>query len=362
MKQWEYINEGGKNIVVRYIGNKIEKYQKKVLRISKKERQEQYIYDYIEFLSKFLKPFVIIGEEIEIKKELMNEIYQDIKQDRFRKDEIDIQNHYGLLLNDLTRMNDDRDVYCIEIKPKWGMICRSKYIKNEIKYEKCRYCMHQELKLFKKEIEKKSEYCPLDLFSNNEKRMKYALLKLLEIPQNNLKIFKNQKLIKEMDQELFINLIYLSLKDSQVLQKIKRLQLLDQYDIEYIYSLYQKDMKLSFQKSDFIQKEDFIYKIQSKIYPDIEYKCEKDKDIILNLERDNKYSDEEIIMEYLISHTLKDCSIMISFQQDENGNIEYEKNNYSYKIGIVDLDPKSIDSIPKYYELDQEIINFYKGS
>ena len=40
-------------------------------------------------------------------------------------------------------------------------------------------------------ISERSRYCPFDLFSGNESRMKRAIQALLLSPQNNLKIFKD---------------------------------------------------------------------------------------------------------------------------------------------------------------------------
>ena len=51
--------------------------------------------------------------------------------------------------------------------------------------------MHQYLKLEKRKISKISEYCPLDLFSKDKRRMKKSIYDLLQNPQNNLKIYED---------------------------------------------------------------------------------------------------------------------------------------------------------------------------
>ncbi|KOC62870.1 Inositol-pentakisphosphate 2-kinase, partial [Habropoda laboriosa] len=90
------------------------------------------------------------------------------------------------------------DTYCVEIKPKQG------YLRDiDWKFQKCPYCLTQYYKLKKKIITSRSTYCPFDLFSGVEERMKSALKGLLKSPQNNLKIFKNGIVV--YDQESLPN-------------------------------------------------------------------------------------------------------------------------------------------------------------
>mgnify|MGYP002052427680 CR=1 FL=1 len=59
----------------------------------------------------------------------------------------------------------------------------------------CHRCLKQYAKLYKGEIESISKYCPLDLFSGDEMRMKNAIFDLFERPHNRFKVFKNGRIL-----------------------------------------------------------------------------------------------------------------------------------------------------------------------
>ncbi|XP_043676843.1 inositol-pentakisphosphate 2-kinase isoform X2 [Vespula pensylvanica] len=83
-----------------------------------------------------------------------------------------------------------KSTFAVEIKPKQGY-----QRKEEQRLQKCPYCLAQYYKLKKKVIDDRSSYCPFDLFSGDEKRMKGAIECLLRSPQNNLKIFKDGTIV-----------------------------------------------------------------------------------------------------------------------------------------------------------------------
>ena len=59
----------------------------------------------------------------------------------------------------------------------------------------CHRCLKQYAKLYNGEIESISRYCPLDLFSGDQMRMKKAIFDLFERPHNRFKVFKNGQLL-----------------------------------------------------------------------------------------------------------------------------------------------------------------------
>nr|KAG5699504.1 hypothetical protein BaRGS_020063 [Batillaria attramentaria] len=91
-------------------------------------------------------------------------------------------------------LNSDlhRSTISIEIKPKKSFIIASSDFEEDAEQSGvCKFCMHQHLKCQAGEWPETSDYCPLDLFSGNRKRMRHALQSLMKTPQNNLKIWKD---------------------------------------------------------------------------------------------------------------------------------------------------------------------------
>uniref|UniRef100_A0A182M234 Inositol-pentakisphosphate 2-kinase n=1 Tax=Anopheles culicifacies TaxID=139723 RepID=A0A182M234_9DIPT len=98
--------------------------------------------------------------------------------------------------------------YCVEIKPKQGWLAYEfcdniplPELTNGRDLRKCRYCLHQYLKLQKKSIAKISKYCPLDLYSGKPVRVLQAVKGLIGAPQNNFKILKNGKIVYDDKRE-----------------------------------------------------------------------------------------------------------------------------------------------------------------
>ncbi|XP_071652377.1 inositol-pentakisphosphate 2-kinase isoform X2 [Temnothorax longispinosus] len=90
-----------------------------------------------------------------------------------------------------------RSTFCVEIKPKQGYLPKA-----EQRFPGCPYCLNQYAKLRRKSITARSNYCPFDLFSGVETRMKAAIEELLKAPQNNLKIFKDGFVVYDQTSSL----------------------------------------------------------------------------------------------------------------------------------------------------------------
>ena len=86
----------------------------------------------------------------------------------------------------------DSNVFSVEIKLKKGFFKQDEVVSKSI----CQFCKMQLFRVLQeKRHQQCSFYCPLDLFSGDEKRMKKALHCLFCSPQNNLRLFHNGELI-----------------------------------------------------------------------------------------------------------------------------------------------------------------------
>jgi len=89
---------------------------------------------------------------------------------------------------------------CIELKPKWGYIPTHRHFPasvsglNKEKSRKlvegtCQFCLLQTEKVLRRKVQRISRYCPLDLYSEDSRRVDRAVRGLIETPQNNLQLF-----------------------------------------------------------------------------------------------------------------------------------------------------------------------------
>ncbi|CAG8768639.1 22270_t:CDS:2, partial [Cetraspora pellucida] len=413
---WKYKTEGNANIVLIFVG-KNERFFGTVLRLRKTtiSNQDANIdnadsFESHDFTNLYASSVIghLLGDEYISKsillkvpqtflKALSKAIYPMRPTDRTHKD-IDFNQHYGILTLDHTRFISDANLtLSIELKPKWAFLPSSPFInpENPEKFQSCRFCMHKYVKKIS------SKYCPLDLFSLDEVRLKHAIEGLLFSPNNNLKLFVQgvqihieqedwptqlyeffninksstgpPKKYRNVDiKTLLIVLLSRIILEEQILfKRLKKLQkTLDELDIEGIYKLFLKLQsnlhEPTIEEWQLIMKE-YERRIKSPDSPDA-----------LNLSMDDAQMRQRIY-EFLMSTTLKDCSIIFTFQrsffnyetkvphdisqifEEQVKFIPFpnDKDFLKYKVNVIDLDPKSVTKIPYYYELDAMIVNNY---
>ncbi|EOA39368.1 hypothetical protein CARUB_v10012434mg [Capsella rubella] len=300
---------------------------------------------------------------------------------------VDTNRSSVLLMDDLTLFAhghvEDKPCLSVEIKPKCGFLPSSSFIaeENVIKKSVTRFEMHQSLKFKENEITEISEYDPLDLFSGSKDRIHRAIKALYTTPQNNFRVFLNGSLvfgglgggickttskvelafehmlkdIIKIDDGLradrFIELVAESVYSSGVLDQLLDVQKLDKYNIEGVIHLY---------------------------YDLIDQPCKVCRELEKISKPSNQYSsmhsiplDEKvnILKDFLISATAKDCSVMISFRSTEVGlsrssshsnlHLESTKQEFEYKVHFIDLDMRPLKKMEVYYKLDKKIMNTY---
>lgn len=210
------------------------------------------------------------------------------------------------------------------------------------------------LQLAEKKIKETSKYCPCDLFSGDEKRMKQAIFSLVNSPQNNLILFKDGTRIwgdgyhrdelKRLLTECFssddkvedklCNLIIKALlrplsKPSIFLNNNNSLQkynndIFKYYNINLMkFNNFIKNNKCNFQQN-YLQEGcvlDKLYKFQklhdTNLYEIYNIYQKYNNNINnTNLYFDNNVNNDVIrLRNYLLFSTARDCSILLSFRK-----------------------------------------------
>ncbi|KAF9227734.1 DUF941-domain-containing protein [Gyrodon lividus] len=385
-QDWTYLSEGGATIVFSYAGPPNHIFTGKVLRLRKilvsetaqrRETDEEEPDDpTIAFQrtvitslvpSKYLPDLDVVlldGEWLEALEALRD---ADRPAERREKDQIDKGRRKGVLATDLV---GGKNILAVEIKPKWGFMPNPTHLSQEtapIKTSTCRFCMHALFKL--KDSDISTQYCPLDLYSGDEARMRRAIHDLWsgwvqsDGALNNLRLFLSGEMLKPCEQS-FIALRELLAGNAEVeeafsaallpflhrpvLATISDLQrTLDSLDIEGLAKLYAvahpdaNGLNSVVWDPSFEEWQNFIASYDS-VY------CTWDH---------SKLCPEHIkayLMAYLLSATFKDCSIIFKIQQpNASGGPSADA---PHAITIIDLDVKCMDRLGKWADLDRRIV------
>jgi flavin reductase (DIM6/NTAB) family NADH-FMN oxidoreductase RutF len=305
---------------------------------------------------------------------------------------------------------------CIELKPKSSLgphntTYPKRYDGMAMKQRTCRYCMHQEWKVHNGKIPNRrpidKSYCPMDLFSNNKRRMKRAILALMDDPQNNFKVFApdGRDITPEavaatkppskttafqdltgMEQDELMEVIVEGLCESRVLDDLHRAHEFDELDIEGIWQLHQliessKHLNGLTRMNDRPSppsppqqqqgKQQQQFKLDPKTCRSLSAIGCTENDYLSDVRKRYQFTLEK----FLLATTMKDCSILLSIRRerslqegtkrnDEIWNeleyrIEWKGRVYKVLISIIDLDMKSERNLPKYHNLDQDIVHHY---
>ncbi|KAF9019223.1 Inositol-pentakisphosphate 2-kinase [Haplosporangium bisporale] len=361
---------------------------------------------------------------VQIPQEFIQELAVAIEPSRpvsRRQKGIDHSQKVGFLALDHTRFitSTEHPSVSVEIKPKWGFLTNSDFVRKDqdIKKRKCRFCMYQHHKILSGIEQDLSLYCPIDLFSGQELLVHDALESLVQTPQNNLRLFvegvqqtvtpsamkvsltKEPLEARKRDDEEYptiIDVLSKILVNSTLLERLARLQLsLDSLDIETIHQFY---VHIANPTDNSIPEPTFDeYMATAEAFlerTDINGLMSDMREVFVTQNASSlgfgpEDSLEDVpdtlklhfIREFLLSATLKDCSILMTVRRlddhpptstasedvlpsfKENARrIKVGGSEFEYKMTCIDLDPKKMSSVPKYLKKDREIVEHYLSS
>jgi len=283
-----------------------------------------------------------------------------------------------------TEAGNTMPTFCVELKPKWGFQPSSQFIKHPVKKEHGRFTMHQITKAEKDESWQVSGYDPLDLFSYDSAKVRSTLELAVQVPQNNFRLFVNQSLMfdektpgKAALTEALQKAGYQGSADSflealtevmcrePLLNRVKTMQMMDDLDIEGLYPVYEE-----------------IIARGEKVKECVEGGICLPRQVPTSRPVDPA-EQHEAVRRYLVSTTAKDCSLMITMRQTgekAKGSappglaVDHDLDNckglrviakdlpgWHYSCAAVDLDPKPVAKIPKWYKDDQQIAKTFEA-
>ena len=307
--------------------------------------------------------------------------------------DLDVTREHAYLVPDLSVWKDSNSPsVTIEIKPKWGFLPTSTAIdpNNAVKFRTCRYCMHQYYKQRHHAGREFNKYCPLDLFSGQERARK-AVGALLQDPQNNMRAFVGSGSVSTESVEfrraitfllqpistataspddLLSNALSYIISEQPLFRRLKFHQAqLDALDVEGIFALL-KELPDPLKTRDPTMDE-WIGVLERYLARVGQVSCAQTAPG--RLPKAQNVTNTDSIYEFLLSATLKDCSVMITLRLQQSGDGSQMPENEGvvpgssitpqlrYKVGIVDTDPKCILKIDEHFRKDQAIVSYFKS-
>ena len=283
----------------------------------------------------------------------------------------------ALILPDLTLPSPEMesytrgDVLSVEVKPKQGFY----FPRNCVHETLCNFCLKQWHKFSISQV--RSLYCPRDLYSGDKNRMMRALRALFTCPQNNLRLFRNGKLMHGEDVvneecKQFLNdlfgcdegekafgetLVTALTSESNSTRKVigsihidnKNNVLPKNCILNAVLNL-QKQTSITDEEAldllnDLLTATDDIAELQRLAT------SPTTKDAHQGLEREEKVN---LLRNYMMSVSAMDLSMILTMRESASGEecaypnkVCVNKKVFCYSWSIVDLDPKQLQKISK---------------
>ena len=418
---WQYIAEGALNVTLKYIGEGIDDLdllRGRVLRIRKNnkhasgEGENEGAKDPwdegLEFVENVMLPafgyrYVQPSIKVHLDEKFirtLNDAVEDARPAHRRVHSFDTRITTALLMVDNTSLPSSSSSsdsvskeLCVELKCKCGFLPLAKNVTHEVKTRKSRFVMHQQLKYEQGKVSRVSKYDPLDLFSQDETRIQSSLDHLVDVPQNNLRIFVGGKMVFPPPNEkggeanmaalakcvaedgdtnpqraagAFLSALAGLLAREPLLARLVRVQQFDEHDIEGTYPVYCQ-MVDNGEPMPTLSQGGAIAKAGGGSGDSVSSCADARRDALRR---------------FLVSCTAKDCSIMIAMRRDgseHTADAEGDDNlavdsidlnegerviverfrGYTYSAAVVDLDPKPVSKMKHYYDLDAKVATFY---
>ncbi|KAJ2670381.1 hypothetical protein GGI25_005846 [Coemansia spiralis] len=292
--------------------------------------------------------YILPQRQVSVSKSFLQQL--SIAAEPFRPEhrhnkKIDLERGTAILTRNMRRRSNVQGVHSVtvEIKPKWGFLPKSESITDETAISKCvcHFCMKQ---FSKPDVDPGNAFCTLDLFSGDPIRIEQALDCMSRSPQGKLRIFVDDTSVLDnelLDKSLIPSWDELKKAITNIVATDKlfpRLQFLqsqlDQYGIEGILPKFNRALS-----AGSLTTNDPCIGEWIQAAAEFEKRCNDNGEV----------SDKQAVLEFLISTTLKDISVMICLEpwptlQIDNGRVLPE-----YTIAIIDTDMKHISKVPEYF-------------
>ncbi|GAA5967378.1 hypothetical protein JCM21900_000350 [Sporobolomyces salmonicolor] len=392
---WRYTAEGGANLVLSYIGTP-SPFCGKILRLRKRKKEGTARSDAVpaevgvEFGRSIVEPLlgrqhVVAMELVELERDWSRRMVRHLQETQVRpaqremKDEVDVDAQVAVVAEDLVAGDG---VLAVEIKPKWGFLPTSPFLSRDtaaVKAMYCRFCMHRYHKCASTDHHELG-YCPLDLYSGDETRMLRAIGRLFSSWEitggqgNSFRIFVNGQSVLPQDpsalataqdllassapspcqpgspfSSLLSSALLHSLRHSSLLPTLARLQAsLDPFDIEGLAHFLGASLNVDLSSSN---------PDLSRLGPQptlAEWQAWLAEQLSVRSTPPEQQDPRSSILSFLLSATFKDCSIIVRFLRNTaTGAVETS-------VKAIDLDPKPINRLAKYWRMDREILAGWK--
>lgn len=424
LSSWEYKAEGNINVVLTYLGSH-PLLVGRILRLAKCKSAppspaaapaitttDPLTFAHSTILPMIGKEYVTPGSRVTVSSTFLESIQcllnESPTRPSHRQGRVDTLKGHVILMWDRTMLVDPASgvsqalspSFCVELKPKWGLLPQPGAPPTDVRARVCRFCMHQVLKVSEGKEATVSHYCPIDLFSRTPDGVGRALNSLVATPQNNLRVFEDGRRLfnatsapdgdpatqRRTLNSLLLPSVFGSAHDSDPsLPFLKLLQ-----------GILCVDPVLDVVRSGQSLDTEGIAVVKERFDRLVSEMGSVERVVDLLQDREATRLDIQAIQRFLVAATIKDSSLLVAFKliavTDDfspdslpahvkfaplvdivDGNIAERlspsppRSKESVTVGVlhseavVDIDPKDPLRIPRYHTLDHKILKVFEA-